>query len=261
MNGNSNAYTRPGTSYLALRAILGKDNYNALLRHIQVAYRGGSMTEENLKKEFQKCLPNQSPACHNKLDAFFTQWWDTPYTGSPAAGNKPSDHRARPGRRRLLRRQRRLRALRRRRPRRRRRHGAGDAGADARHPGLVRRRSRRAWRRTTRPRRPPTSSRRRATRRCRSPTRASTAPGHLVNGAFSLPAALKAAATSPAGTSTGSAAVSGSPLTLQTYSAPVSNDPVAVELRPVDRRHRRAAHRQLQQDADVHAVDHDAVAS
>ena len=35
MNGNSNAYTRPGTSYLALRAILGKDNYNAALHHIQ----------------------------------------------------------------------------------------------------------------------------------------------------------------------------------------------------------------------------------
>jgi hypothetical protein len=90
MNGTSNAYTRPGTSYLALRAILGKDRYNALLQYIQVAYRGGSMTEENLEKEFHKALPNQSPACHNKLDAFFKQWWDTSYTGSPAAGNKPS---------------------------------------------------------------------------------------------------------------------------------------------------------------------------
>ena len=90
MNGTSNAYTRPGTSYLALRAILGKDRYNALLVHIQDAYRGGSMTEEALESEFHKYLPNQSPACHNKLDAFFKQWWDTPYTGSPAAGNKPS---------------------------------------------------------------------------------------------------------------------------------------------------------------------------
>jgi hypothetical protein len=90
MNGNSNAYVRPGTAYLALRAILGKDNYNAALHHIQEAYRGGSIVESQLKAEFQKYLPNQSPACHNKLDAFFTQWWDTPYTGSPAAGNKPS---------------------------------------------------------------------------------------------------------------------------------------------------------------------------
>ena len=35
MNGNSNAYVRPGTAYLALRAILGKDNYNAVLHYIQ----------------------------------------------------------------------------------------------------------------------------------------------------------------------------------------------------------------------------------
>jgi hypothetical protein len=32
-------------------------------------------------------MPNQSLACSNKLDAFFKQWWDTPYTG---AGNKPT---------------------------------------------------------------------------------------------------------------------------------------------------------------------------
>jgi hypothetical protein len=90
MNGNSNAYTRPGTAYLALRAILGKENYNNVLRHIQVAYRGGSMTEEALKAEFHKGMPNQSIGCSKKLDAFFKQWWDTSYTGSPAAGNKPS---------------------------------------------------------------------------------------------------------------------------------------------------------------------------
>ena len=32
LNGNANAYTRPGTAYIALRAILGKDNYNARLQ-------------------------------------------------------------------------------------------------------------------------------------------------------------------------------------------------------------------------------------
>jgi hypothetical protein len=90
MNGNSNAYVRPGTAYLALRAILGPKNYNAVLHHIQEAYRGGSMTEENLEKEFHNYMPNQSAACSAKLDQFFTQWFDTPYTGSPAAGNKPS---------------------------------------------------------------------------------------------------------------------------------------------------------------------------
>ena len=54
-----------------------------------------------------------------------------------------------------------------------------------------------------------------------------TAPGHLVNGAFSLPTALKAVGTSPAGTSAGAGSVSGAPLTLAP-GAPVSNDPVQV---------------------------------
>jgi hypothetical protein len=54
------------------------------------------------------------------------------------------------------------------------------------------------------------------------------APGHLVNGTFSLPQALQAQATSPAGTSAGMAAVGASPATLLTYAAPVSNDAVAL---------------------------------
>ena len=227
MNGTSNAYTRPGTSYLALRAILGKDVYNALLQRIQRDYRGGSMTEENLKKEFQKALPNQSPACHNKLDAFFTQWWDTPYTGSPAAGNKPSitgpglagggfydaDGGCAP-------------------------YGVdvpGGAGASVPAtlaltlgttasfgpftPGQ-------AKDYTTSTTANVISTAGDAALSIADPS--ATAPGHLVNGAFSLPAALKASATSPGGTSTGSAAVSDAPLTLETYSAPVSNDPVTV---------------------------------
>jgi hypothetical protein len=44
------------------------------------------------------------------------------------------------------------------------------------------------------------------------------APGHLVNGTFALPSAL----------TTSAGAVSGAPLTLKTWSAPVSNDQVAV---------------------------------
>jgi hypothetical protein len=51
-------------------------------------------------------------------------------------------------------------------------------------------------------------------------------PGHLLNGAFVLPQALQARAN--AGTF---GAVSGSPLTLLTYSAPVSNAPVAIDLK------------------------------
>jgi hypothetical protein len=54
----------------------------------------------------------------------------------------------------------------------------------------------------------------------------SNAPGHLVNGAFSLPQALKASATSAAGTGSPAGRVSGSPLNVLTYSGPTSNDAV-----------------------------------
>jgi hypothetical protein len=227
MNGNSNAYVRPGTAYLALRAILGKDNYNAVLHHIQDAYRGGSMTEENLEKEFQKGLPNQSPACHNKLDEFFKQWWDTSYTGSPAAGNKPSitgpglagggfydatggcapygvDVPASVG-------------------------GSvssqlsltlGDAASFGTFtPGVAH-----DYTAST-----TASVISTAGDAALSVTDAgATAPGHLVNGAFSLPSALKASAASPAGTSAAGGAVGGTPLTLLTYAGPASNDAVAI---------------------------------
>jgi uncharacterized protein (TIGR03118 family) len=58
----------------------------------------------------------------------------------------------------------------------------------------------------------------------------STATGHLVNGTFSLPTALKANATSAAGTGGALADVGGSanPTTLLTYANPVSNDGVAL---------------------------------
>jgi hypothetical protein len=61
----------------------------------------------------------------------------------------------------------------------------------------------------------------------------STATGHLVNGAFSLPQAVKANATSAGGTGGALADVGGSaaPTTLLTYAAPVSNDNVTLNFR------------------------------
>jgi hypothetical protein len=58
----------------------------------------------------------------------------------------------------------------------------------------------------------------------------STATGHLVNGAFSLPQGLLAKASSAAGTPSAYAAVGGSasPTTLLTYTGPTSNDGVTV---------------------------------
>jgi uncharacterized protein (TIGR03118 family) len=60
-----------------------------------------------------------------------------------------------------------------------------------------------------------------------------TDTGHLVNGAFSLPQALQASATSAAGTGSAFAPVGGSatPTTLLSYGGPVSNDPVTINFK------------------------------
>jgi hypothetical protein len=86
---NSNTYTRPARSYIALRQILGKANWASAGQEIQRSYGGGSITEPQEIAVFHKWMPNQSAECSAKLDDFFKQWWDTAYTGSPAAGNKP----------------------------------------------------------------------------------------------------------------------------------------------------------------------------
>jgi hypothetical protein len=57
----------------------------------------------------------------------------------------------------------------------------------------------------------------------------STATGHLVNGAFSLPSPLQARATNAANPATTYADVSGTPLNLLSYSGPISNDAVKLE--------------------------------
>ena len=49
-----------------------------------------------------------------------------------------------------------------------------------------------------------------------------------VNGTFALPSALQAKATSPLGTGGAFAAISGTPLALLSYAAPVSQDPVTI---------------------------------
>ena len=73
-----------------------------------------------------------------------------------------------------------------------------------------------------------------------------TNTGHLVNGSFSLAQPLQ---------------VAGSPLprVVKTWAAPVSNDAVTIGFKQYDRRERGAPDRRLQQDADVHAVHHDAL--
>ncbi len=82
-------YTRSGRSYIALRAILGKDNFDKASKEIQTTYGGSSITQPQQIAIYKKWLPIKTQGCLNKLDVFFKQWWDTAYSGSPAAGNKP----------------------------------------------------------------------------------------------------------------------------------------------------------------------------
>ncbi|WP_028058034.1 M1 family aminopeptidase [Candidatus Solirubrobacter pratensis] len=217
--GNSNTYTRPGISYVALRAILGKDNYTKVLQDAQKNYGGGSITEAQWEAEFHKFMPNQSADCSARLDEFFKQWWDTAYP--PGGGvNKPSItgpglngtsfYNSAGGCT----------------------NGVGGTvpatlslslGAPASFgafaPGV-------ASTYTAGMTATVISTAGDATLSVADPS--TTAPGHLVNGAFALPSALKASATSPAGTGAPGGAVSGTPLNLLTYTAPVSNDGVAV---------------------------------
>jgi hypothetical protein len=85
---SATTYNRPATAYIALRQILGKDNFTAALQQIQRDYRHSSITEKQLEAEYHAFLPNQSAACHVRLDQFFTQWFDMVYpTGGGA--NRP----------------------------------------------------------------------------------------------------------------------------------------------------------------------------
>ena len=53
-------YTRPGRAYIALRQILGKDNFNKASKEIQTTYGGGSITQPQQIAIYKKWLPNQT---------------------------------------------------------------------------------------------------------------------------------------------------------------------------------------------------------
>ena len=85
---SATTYNRPATAYIALRQILGKDNFTAALQQIQRDYRHSSITEAQLEAEYHAFMPNHSAACSARLDEFFTQWFDTVYTPGGGA-NRP----------------------------------------------------------------------------------------------------------------------------------------------------------------------------
>ena len=90
----------------------------------------------------------------------------------------------------------------------------------------------------------------------------STATGHLVNGAFSTPAALQARARNAANPATAYANVGsiGEPAEPAELRRADLERPRVARLQADDRRERRAADGHVQQDADVHPVHHHPVA-
>ena len=89
-----------------------------------------------------------------------------------------------------------------------------------------------------------------------------TFPGHLVNGAFALPPPLNVRAvntSNPTQAFAPLAEATGTATNAAHLHRPGQRRSRHARLPPGDRRHRRAARRQLQQDAHVHAVDHGAV--
>jgi len=84
-SGVSTTYTRPATAYIALRRILGKDNFAGALKQIQREFAGSSIEERQLEDVFTDWMPNQSPACRSRLNQFFTEWFDTEFAASGSA--------------------------------------------------------------------------------------------------------------------------------------------------------------------------------
>jgi hypothetical protein len=203
---------------------MGANRFDNASKEIQSTYGGGSITEPQLIAIFHKWMPNQAAACHTRLDEFFTQWFDTAY---PAGGGLNKPQLTGPGL-----------------------NGPGFYDATACRnpsidtgtvngtvpatlslslgtaasfgtftPGLAK---------DYTAQQPATviSSAGDAALSVVDPS--ATAPGHLVNGAFSLAQALQATASSPAGAAAAGGAISGTPLPLLTWAGPVSNDAVAI---------------------------------
>jgi hypothetical protein len=86
----ASTYTRPGTTYLALWQILGRDRMISAMKDIQSTYGGKNIFEPQLEDVFRKWLPVNSASCNTRLTSFFTQWFDTPYTFTNPPGFNPA---------------------------------------------------------------------------------------------------------------------------------------------------------------------------
>jgi hypothetical protein len=82
---NATTYQRPMAAYIALRRILGDANFTSARQEIQRDYGGGNIDKAQLEAAFHRWMPDQSASCSLRLDAFFTQWFDTAYPASSGA--------------------------------------------------------------------------------------------------------------------------------------------------------------------------------
>jgi hypothetical protein len=85
----SSTYERPGTAYIALRQILGADNFAGALTQLGEEFGGSSIEEPQLEAVLTSWLPNQSDTCRARLGTFFSEWFDTSYPGGEAPTEKP----------------------------------------------------------------------------------------------------------------------------------------------------------------------------
>jgi hypothetical protein len=90
----SSTYVRPSDAMIALRLILGPANFDGALQQIQRTYGGGTIDETQLEAAFHQWMPDTSSACSQKLDDFFTEWFDTAY---PAGGGANAPQITGPG--------------------------------------------------------------------------------------------------------------------------------------------------------------------
>jgi Peptidase family M1 domain len=80
-------YNRPAAAYIALRQILGPSNFARALQQMQHQYGGGSINEQEFEAAFHQWMPVKSQSCNQRLNTFFTEWFDTAY---PSGGsNRP----------------------------------------------------------------------------------------------------------------------------------------------------------------------------
>jgi hypothetical protein len=88
---DSSTYERTAAAYIALRQILGHGNFDSALRQIQQQFAGGNVTVAAAEQVFHGWMPNQSAACADRLDQFFSEWFDTSFAladGTPS-GERP----------------------------------------------------------------------------------------------------------------------------------------------------------------------------